>query len=404
MISPRKFKQFLTTVGCEFRGDWQEKIANHILKHTYTVLQAPRQTGKTQIVAFIAALYVILGKSVIIALPTYSLGTRILFDRIRKITHAIIGNYSKKVLDQASYVIYEHGGSFLCISTSPTSKKEGYTCDLLIIDEGQEAAETCLGSLLPFIAISLMEGTGKAIILGRGGFKNSLIEKAKDYPDWVPLKITPEEVVESRPAYAKVFEDFKHSLTHDDYEAHVNCNTIFINRQAIFPNIPEVLKHGDHNVDFTQCFYHFGVDVGHNTDPTCVAVVRQSGEYFDLCDAFFTYTPDFVDQAKEVFDFIDQYPWHPHNLTVELNGMGYGLFDPMKRWIPDVMGSAITYEMKDQMVKNFLIKFQNRKMSVSNDALRVKLENLTYKTSEAGKNDFDHDDLLSAMLMTGFSM
>lgn len=399
-------------LGNEWLGIWQKSAAYHIANDSDVIIQGPRQAmGKTHLGALIAAGYLIAGGSVIQGMPTLQQGKTLLFRRTSQMVTNIKARLPRGVMrvetDTTTEKSYSNGATFQLVSAEQMKDKdhppEGYTCDCLIIDEGHRATEEILGICLPFLFHAKREGTDKTVILGVGGHRLSLIEAMKK-KGFSPKRVTPDIITAADPTYQVVFDDFKQKLTDTEYRQHILCEQVSEGMQKMFgpilaaePLAPvDIPKFGENIL--------FGIDVGRSSDRTCIAVLRRRAGYTDLIGTYYTTGPfttrENNGQDVRIFSYIDQHLYNPGNIAIEVNGLGYGLWDILKKdMFIAIQGVPLTYKLKRQLVDMLTRDIREGIFRCEQQKDIDELEGLEFEINETGKYKWEHSDLLSAILM-----
>ena len=368
--------------------------------------------GKTYLGALIGATYILAGGVVTHGMPTMQQGKTILFRRteqmISQISRGMKRGVMKPVIDQTIEKVYANHGQMRVISTDKDAQKEGYTTDLLIIDEGHRNTEEIIGVCEPFLAHAKRRKTAKAIILGVGGHTQSLIEKMKR-KGYASLRITPDDILPFDPTWEPVFADFKQTMTDIEYRQHILCEAVDEGMRRMFGPIAQSTPlHPDDVGKYRETLF-FGMDVGRTTDRTCITTMRHLKGFKDLIDSHYDTGPfifhDGTGQDERIYSFVDRFLWEPDNLCIEINGLGSGLWDILRvDKFNRLKGINLDYNMKEAFINHLTRDIRDGIFRCENREDAEHLESLRFEIKPNGKYEWEHSDLLSSILMSYAAM
>ena len=399
----------------EWRGPWQREMAESICEHPETINQGPRQaTGKTFVNAIYGAARIVHGDAVIIGMPTMRQAKSILFREIAnkvKAFQKVVGGKAFKPgdIDTAVEKVYNNGGQLLALSLDKMAEKEGFTGDVLFIEESHRTDRGVLGVFRPFIAVAEKEGRSKIILTGIGGHPMSLIEEMKG-EEYHLTKTTAEEIVAHDEQWQNVFDSFKKDMNEPDFRQHILCEPISPGQHHIFEHLPVAVPFPPEiSSKWPGAVYYFGMDVGRTSDQTCVAVLRKQCGYYDLVDVHYDIGPFTAIEAGaeagqdvRVFAFIDRYPWRPRNIACEVNGIGEGLADVLQReMLTEMIRVHLDYKFKKAAIDWLWKSAREGTFRVQEPEWIAELERLQYEikmTDKGSKYEWDHSDLLSGII------
>lgn len=367
--------------------------------------------GKTHLDALTATAFLVHGGSVIQAMPTMAQGKTILFRDTSGMVNAIKERLPRGAMrvetDTKTEKSYSNGAKFQLVSVEQMKDEEhppeGYRAELIIIDEGHRATEKILGICTPMLFWARKAGVAKLLISGVGGHRLSLIEAMKK-KGYTVARATPDMILQADPSFQKVFDEFKGELTDIEYRQHILCEQVSEGMQKMFgpilhaePLSPvDIPKFGENIL--------FGIDVGRSSDRTCIAVLRRRAGYTDLIGTYYTTGPfttrENNGQDVRIFSYIDQHLYNPGNIAIEVNGLGYGLWDILKKdMFIAIQGVPLTYKLKRQLVDMLTRDIREGIFRCEQQKDIDELEGLEFEINETGKYKWDHSDLLSAILM-----
>ena len=395
--------KILMLLNLKWRGFWQFYALHHILSHTRTTLQGARQsTGKSWMLTILACVYIIAGERVIIGMPTMSQSVRIL---MRNIDEAMA--QLERVLpikrvkpDNVTEKIWDNGGSVTALSVNKTAQKEGYTGTLLIIDEGHRATSDILSIFLPFIDVAMTEGKGRIVVTGVGGFTSSLIEDKKIDNGGVfyPYLVTTADIVKEKPEYQVVFDEAKKILSEAEYAQMYDCLPVTTDAKYAFPSVPDGVEY---NIAWnaTPPVYVFGTDVGRESDPTVMTVLDVRGDKIELIDRIQITKTSFPEQASLLFEFINKYHYIQGNVIVEKNGLGHGLVDCLRVYIPNLKAVDLSYTLKESLINDLQRRVEKGTFGVKIEKTEVELKKVLVSVKANGKLEWTHSDDMSSVIM-----
>lgn len=396
-----------------------------MVRSSRIIVQGCRQAvGKSYVGAFIAALHIILGYKVVVAMPSLRQGSRILLRRIllwmlclephvaiESIGGGVAGMLTalERRVDNALEVEWNNGGGLMAISTNEQAAAgvQGYTCTCLLIDEGAETSTEYFPTYSSLPDIALKRGYGKIIILGVGGPSESLIEvmKEKGYE----LEFWPDTaVVDLDPSWTEHFRQKELELTPDGYDQMYRCLPVSAGMRYIFPQLTEyVHSPGSGEVELIA-----GIDVGKRVDETVVVLRERRGEMHNIIGLHRIRGKPYPDQAVEIAEYLAPYtfksgkmrpPLLGYNVGVETNGPGEGLADCLAREYP--LGQLTRVWTSDKAphfkksgwIKSLMVLCQGGQFAVKDERARRELSALQFEIKDDGRYVWPHNDVLSAL-------
>jgi len=382
---------------------WQPQILSSLLAHPRVILQGCRQAaGKSYVAALWAAIYIICGYRVAIGMPSLRQSSRILLRRIllwMLCVEQVMG--LKRRTNNVLEVEWNNGGGLMALSTNEAAEKgvQGYTCALLVIDEGHEAPNDMFGAYSPLPAIALKRGYGSILILGVGGPQDTVIEAKK--PAGYHLEFWDDErVLALDPSWRDYFEQQKLELSQDEYDKNFRCLPVSAGQRRVFLQLVEhAVPPGPVKPEL-----YFAIDVGKIVDTTTLLVVEQRGPAANVLSDRRWRGTSYIDQVQEVAAFIDEgYTFNPYNVAVETNGPGEVFLDALRRVYPfsGARGVKTTDSPGSRRKTLWIQRLQRRAekglLGVVNPQLRADLLSLAYEVKEDGRYLWPHNDNLSAL-------
>lgn len=417
--------------GKFFKGGWQRALLLALCAHRHIIIRGPRQnSGKTFCTAVYVATAIAKGNKVVIGMPTMRQGQHILSNLIGELVKAVEGPSLVRKQDNVLFKSWSNGAFFVIVSTDESAKGgvQGYTCDLLVIDEAHEASEITYEKLEPAISVAEVECREKTVLIGIGGDGSEhLIAKKKavkledgETPLYHYHLITPEEIIETaepehREGYRSFFAKKKATLSPRSYAQNIMCEDWAEGKRRIFPTTRAEAT-GD--ADNGRLMYFHGIDVG-KVDYTAIATFRcnVTGTGFqtrllraEWVNTEFLHGMDYVPQAREIIRYINDPRWgvpqlRPrYNFAVERNAPGDVLVDVIKELgLDDVCGSWTNQKFKQDAVDTFNRGFRHGWLGVPHETTLDHISRLNYELialpGGGTKTEYDHSDVMSAGLV-----
>lgn len=381
---------------------WQARIFEALLEHERAIVQGCRQAvGKTYIAALLAVVYIILGYRVVIGMPSLRQSSRILLRRVLLWLSALERPLGLRRLINNQYEVeWNNGGALLALSTNEAAARgvQGYTCALLILDEGHETFDEYFGTYSPLVAIAMRDGYGAIVILGVGGFADSVIERKK--AAGYHLEFWPAaRIVELDESWRIYFEQQKRELTSEAYDKYFNCLPVVAGGRYVFDRLVAFAD----SAGQVEPTYYFGVDVGKIIDTTSLLVVEERLPAVNVIDWRTWQGVNYIDQAQACAEHIGRYEYSPYNVAVEVNGPGEGFADALSKIYPfHCLARVKTTDAPPGFRKTGWIKGLQKVASagmfgVVDSRLRANLGALRYEVNEQGRYNWPHNNELSAL-------
>ena len=407
-------------IGWEYRNECQRIVAHEILDHDEVVFQAYRQFFKSHFVKNLGCAYVFNDGTPIIASPTLTQSSRIIYRGIKQNMTDLLRECGLKLRrepDTTTETVWWDGkpydsnqrGALLALSANMQSvtKPEGYTGDFLGIDEGHNVPADMLGVFTPMLSDSRAVGTARVLVTGSGGHKSMAIEALKKRGYHVVV-MSASRAVEIDPTLAPLFEKYRAELSQWEWDKYYACKEIKEGLLVMFPVVAERIETQQFIDQGLRPLYYFGIDVGRVSDSTVVKVIERWGNISNEIATFNIGTGlEFHEQAEAIYNWIDKgFVWHPSRIAIELNGPGYGLFDPFNKIMQHhgtgmyAVGLVTDEEMKEDTWHWINTNMREGKFGVAEPAEREKMEGMMYNVREKdAKIDFEHCDHHSARIM-----
>ena len=419
-ISIQTLENLLRLIGSKWLGPWQREMAESLISNRELIIQAPRQVGKTYVVALLIVAYILCGGTVVLGMPTLKQTKSVIMYTVMKMVGRLRRKYLafnallRSEINNRGEQVYRNGGRLIVISMKQVTggeaeiTEEGYTSDLNVIDEGHRGKREILGVISPFLTQAKRQGWARSIILGVGGHKSSLIEEMKT-EGYSHIHFDRYQIEALDPSYTAVFDSFLRELTPIQYRQHILCESVAEGMHKIFGPIQLAIPMPPEEAAKYREVYHFGIDVGRTSDLTMVTAVRHKAGYIDLMDTYSTrgdfYLADGGGQDEQVYAWIDAFKWKGERIAIEINGLGVGLWDVLKaEKLIGMSGVHLDEKMKRFMVDQLIIAVRDGRFRCVRQEDADHLEGLQFEIKENGKYVYEHSDLLSSLIMAYCSM
>jgi hypothetical protein len=389
------FKLVLRLIGSN-RRRWvyQRLIAAFMFLYDKMIIKVSRQCGKTYLASVLVAVYVLCGLTVVIAFPTLKQGKRLLLGeshkRIKQLQRYFPHLLRMKV-DNTEEILCANGGRVIVLTTQKDAKsREGYSASLIIIDEAHRAHKDVFDELFPITFAQ--EQDVKVMLLGIGGYRNSLIHAMKKRGFNV-LKLDGETIAHVYPPYERAVKEAKESLSEDGYLAQIMCEDILSGEKYIFEQIPALL-----DIEKIRPARYAGIDVGWSGDETVVTIMHAYPKGCEIV-AYMKCKGSFKSQAAKIVEFLRAHnvpePW----TMIEQNGIGIGLIERMQDYSQNYNFYSLTKISKRYLVDEARRMVRAGELAILPEAYREEIEGLVMETKDDGTIEYEHSDCLSSLLM-----
>ena len=282
---------------------------------------------------------------------------------------------------------------------------QGFTCNMLIIDEAAYLKEDTIDAVFPYVNATkgpiLMFSTPRSkagqfynyFCMGQSKENNNVYAY-----DWV--KYDTSELLS--PAKLELYRKTVYPLKFRTYylgEFLNNESTFFGNYDQCITQFKPLYMPGEE--------YWFGIDWGSGVggDWTAISVIRKFGGKIQLVDVQYFNDKGPNETIDEIYKLAKI--WHPKRVTVETNSIGnvyFGLLrDKLKGMNIPVAGFTTTNDTKDKIISKLQVLLQNNKIELYADPeLLVELSVYEMTFSKTGKRVMNakagfHDDLIMSL-------
>ena len=329
--------------------------------------------------------------------PTFNQADKVLVE-IWKMCKGQPFYYKKN--DVKRQIIFKNGAEIRLFSAEQgVDALQGYTCELLIIDEAAYLSEDIIDAIFPYV------NTTKGPIV----MFSTPRTKSGQFYNYYSMGMVGDENIYS---YDWALEDVSELLSPAKLELY---------RKTVDPlkfknyYLGEFLNNeSDFFGDFSQCVKDkphtcnepvvFGIDWAGATggDYTAISIIGMSGQLYDV---IYFNDKDPKQTIAEIMKLVIKYK--PKKVTVETNSIGniyFGLLrDELKRLNIPLVGFYTDNTSKDKIISKLQVAFQNNKIMIYTDyELMDELQYYELTYSKTGKRVFNaksghHDDLIMSL-------
>lgn len=283
---------------------------------------------------------------------------------------------------------------------------QGYTCEMLIIDECAYLKDDTIDAILPYVNATkgaiLMFSTPKAkagqfynyFCMGQSAEKNNVYAY-----DWVQYNTSELLSPEKLELYRKTVDPLKFKTYY--------LGEFLENESNFFGNYDKCIIYNK-PLFVPGLSYWFGIDWGSGVggDWTAISVLTKtlSGKA-QLVDVVYFNDKDPNQTIEEIAKLANKYK--PKNITVELNSIGNVYFGLLRNALKNTQiplnGFTTTNESKDKIISKLQVALQNETIELWADPeLLVELSVYEMTFSKTGKRVMNaksgyHDDLLMSL-------
>lgn len=398
----------MTTITLPKLYQWQSDVFIGLKQHwkdSIHVVKSRRQCGKSMLAELIGMYYCIQNKNFryYIISPTFNQADKMLTE-IWKMCKGQPFYYKKN--DIKRQLIFRNGAEIRLFSAEQgVEALQGYTCELLVIDECAYMSEDIIDAVMPYVNVS----KGPIIMFSTPRTKSG------QFYNYYSMGMSPE--LNNIYSYDWVNYDVSELLSPSKLELY---------RKTVDPlkfktyYLGQFLDNeSDFFGDFSQCVKDkpsicmepvvFGIDWAGATggDYTAISIIGMSGQLYDI--KYFN-DKDPKQTIAEILRLVAQYK--PKKVTVETNSIGniyFGLLrDELKMRKVPLIGFYTDNASKDKIISKLQVAFQNNKIMIYTDyELMDELQYYELTYSKTRKRVFNakaghHDDLIMSLAI-GFN-
>jgi len=405
--------RFMRLLGHEWRGEWQHEMLDALVNYPEVVIQAARQVaGKTFTVGIFEAARILAGNTVTIGYPTMAQSSRLLGERItgnvntinKLLSDATGHKLFRQPREQVAYQRWQllddptHEGKLYSLSANEIAihKPEGYTTDDLDLDEAHRQTEKTLGIFEPFTDVAAEQGNARIIYIGVGGHKQSLIEQKKLKSGVKVVRWPASRIMSVTSKWDKVFEQRRASLPPWQWRQHYECEQSVEGKHLMYPEPMKDINFQEYINRGMKGLHYFGIDVGRIKDATIVTGALRYGDRMKIIDYLEVPRISFPEQARMIYEWIDRkYYYTPDRVSIELNGLGHGLYDILNvpGYFPGLYGVTTDENMKVRVWEESAKAIQDGQLAVVHPYLLGIFEGMEYEAKvKDGKFIIEHSD------------
>ena len=393
----------MTTITLPTLYQWQSDVfigLKHHWKDSIHVVKSRRQCGKSMLAELVGMFYCIQNKNFryYIISPTFNQADKMLTE-IWKMCKGQPFYYKKN--DIKRQLLFRNGAEIRLFSAEQgVEALQGYTCELLVIDECAYMSEDIIDAVMPYVNVSkgpiVMFSTPRT---KSGQFYNYYsmgmspeLNNIYSY-DWVNYDVS--ELLS--PAKLELYRKTVDPLKFKTYY----LGQFLDNESDFFGDFSQCVKDKP-NMCMEQVV--FGIDWAGATggDYTAISIIGLSGQLYDI--KYFN-DKDPKQTIAEILRLVAQYK--PKKVTVETNSIGniyFGLLrDELKMRNVPLVGFYTDNTSKDKIISKLQVAFQNNKIKIYTDyELMDELQYYELTYSKTGKRVFNakaghHDDVLMSL-------
>ena len=397
-ISEIYIRRIMKMLGFSYLGAFQKKVVQSLVDNPYIILQMSRQTGKTFLVGIMCLGYMMMGKTVILAYPTLKQAEKIIFGDLRRYVRIMMKYYPhamNPLVNNQSELKLANGGRALIFTTEESARsREGFSGDLLVIDEAHKASPDIMKDLSPILNRARIKDEDRVIILGIGGYRNSLITTLRKKKNFISVLYDCWYILSSYPQFQKVIDSERETLSPEEFAQQYELKDVAVGERYPFTDVVETINANGRALPYA------GIDVGRKKDSTLVSVgMIYPDKSIQVIDHLELVGLPFKEQAAKIVPFLRSYNVPEPYTMIELNSIGQSLMEAMLEYSQGYNGMVITGESKQYLVEATASLCRMGKLGIASDDFRNEIYSLTYSIDENGKVTYAHSDFLSSLLM-----
>lgn len=388
---------------------WQADVFLGVQKNfkdSIHVIKSKRQVGKSLIAEIISMYYAISNQRfrAYIISPSFNQADKI-FNELQTMCK------DKPFYNKCNYIkrqiLLKNGSEIRLFSEQQgIANLQGYTCEMLIIDECAYLKDDTIDAVLPYVNATkgaiLMFSTPKAkagqfynyFCMGQSAEKNNVYAY-----DWVQYNTSELLSPEKLELYRKTVDPLKFKTYY--------LGEFLENESNFFGNYDKCIIHNK-PLFIPGLSYWFGIDWGSGVggDWTAISVLTKNlvGKA-QLVDVVYFNDKDPNQTIEEIVKLASKYK--PKNITVELNSIGNVYFGLLRNALKNTQiplnGFTTTNESKDKIISKLQVALQNETIELWADPeLLVELSVYEMTFSKTGKRVMNaksgyHDDLIMSL-------
>lgn len=388
--------------------EWQSEVFLGLINHykdSIHVIKSKRQVGKSILAEIISMYHCLQNQNfkVYIIEPSFTQADKIFIE----VYQMCKGKPFYAKCNNVKRAIYFKNGSEIRLFSEQQgiATLQGFTCNLLIIDEAAYLKSETIDAVMPYVNATkgpiLMFSTPRAkagpfydyFCMGQSAENNNVYAY-----DWVKYDTSELLSPEKLELYRKTVDPLKFRTYY--------LGEFLNNESAFFGNYDQcIIPYKPSRIPGVE--YWFGIDWGSGVgaDWTAISIIRKDFNKIKLMDVVYFNDKEPNDTINEIKKLAEK--WHPNRITVETNSIGnvyFGLLrDKLKGIQIPVAGFTTTNDSKDKIITKLQVLLQNRLIELYADPeLLVELSQYEMTFSKTGKRVMNaksgfHDDLIMSL-------
>lgn len=388
--------------------EWQSEVFLGLINHykdSIHVIKSKRQVGKSILAEIISIYHCLQNQNfkVYIIEPSFTQADKIFIE----VYQMCKGKPFYAKCNNVKRAIYFKNGSEIRLFSEQQgiATLQGFTCNLLIIDEAAYLKSETIDAVMPYVNATkgpiLMFSTPRAkagpfydyFCMGQSAENNNVYAY-----DWVKYDTSELLSPEKLELYRKTVDPLKFRTYY--------LGEFLNNESAFFGNYDQcIIPYKPSRIPGVE--YWFGIDWGSGVgaDWTAISIIRKEFKKIYLMDVVYFNDKEPNETINEIKKLAKI--WHPNRITVETNSIGnvyFGLLrDSLKDMQIPVAGFTTTNDSKDKIITKLQVLLQNKLIELYADPeLLVELSQYEMTFSKTGKRVMNaksgfHDDLIMSL-------
>ncbi len=394
------------TINLPQMYQWQHDVFFGIKNHwkdSIHVVKSRRQCGKSILAEMIGMYYCISNNNFrfYVVEPTFNQADKMLVE-IWKMCKG--QPFFLKKNDVKRQILFKNGSEVRLFSAEQgVEALQGYTCELLVIDEAAYIDSDIIDSVFPYVNTTkgpiVMFSTPRSksgqfydyYTMGMSDEQNNIYGY-----DWVKYDVSALLSPEKLELYRKTVDPLKFKNYY--------LGQFLDGQSRFFGDFSRCIKPKIESRDVVLEPVVFGIDWAGATggDYTAISIVGNSGKLYDVV----YFNDKDPNQTIEVIYNL-ALKWKPRKITVELNSIGNVFYNLLRNKVVllhiPVIGFTTTNDSKDKIISKLQVAFQNEKIEIFDEyELMDQLEYYEMTYSKTGKRVFNaakghHDDIVMSL-------
>ena len=375
---------------------FQKTIVRNAQDKKRIVVLCARQLGKTEVISIYATWYMFANanKKILIFAPKYEQAVDNLFARIRDFIKD-----NSKLMDLVyrepttgkqklgvDFVKLSNGSSVRAMSASKDANIEGWTGDLILIDESQSVSDiTFYKKIMPMVTAT----DGSIIQIGTPRSRNHFYQCYQDNKIWTVLEY---DWTHGTAKYKKNVRQNKNIMPAEDFRTEYELK--WIDEDALYFTSDEITNAiEEYDLPFvTNADKFIGIDLASKQDKTIITIVAQEADTYRVIDLH-VLGGDYSQQKKYILRVIDRY--NPIMTYIDGTGLGVTFLDFLReeaRKPYKIEGYTMSSKNKvSELYPNAKLLFSNKRVILPADPnLENELRDLRKTVTQHGTIQIHH--------------